>query len=150
MDTKEKISQSIKEAMLSKKSLELTVLRGLSSALNNKTIELRATGKEIDEDTTLKIIASEAKKRKDSIEAFKQGDRMDLVEKEQKELDILMSFLPEQMNEDEIVAIVEKIIKNNPEAGKNIGVLMKLVMSEAGNKADGRLVAEIVKRKIDV
>ncbi|PIR87713.1 MAG: glutamyl-tRNA amidotransferase [Candidatus Harrisonbacteria bacterium CG10_big_fil_rev_8_21_14_0_10_45_28] len=149
MSIKEQISADIKTAMKSKDSVKLMVLRGLSSSFSNKEIELRSSGKEATDEDYLKVVASEAKKRKDSIEAFTSGGRADLADKEKVELEILSGYLPTQMSREEAEAKVKSILESNPEAKTNIGQAMKLVMAEIGQSADGKMISELVRQFIN-
>lgn len=149
MTIQEQIKEDIKTAMKAGDSDRLTVLRGINSAFNNKAIELRSSDKEMDDEAAMKVIASEAKKRKDSIEAFRSGGRDDLADKEAAELKILETYLPEQKSEAEIEAIVSRVLSENPEAKENMGQAMKFVMAEAGAGVDGKMVAQIVKKQLN-
>ena len=94
----------------------------------------------------MEILAREAKKRKEAIELYKQGDRQELADNEEKELAIIEKYLPQQMSKEEVVEIVLAIIeKNKPE---NFGEAMKLVMAELKGKADGKIVAEVIKEQL--
>lgn len=119
------------------------VLRSLLSAVNYYKIEVQ---KELTDEDTLNVIKREVKKHRESIEMFQKGGRQDLVRQEQKELEILLSYLPRQMSEEEI----EKIIKAEVEKLKtngmilNSGLVMKTVMSILKGKAEGAVVKKIV------
>lgn len=140
------IHAKIKEAMLAKDSLRLTVLRGLVSAFTN---ELVAKGRkpqdELADDEALAVIKRAVKQRRDSIEQFTKGARMDLVANEEAELKILETFLPKMMSKEEIKKIAlaqkEKLnITDKAGLGKFMGVLMK----ELKGQADGTDVKEVV------
>jgi uncharacterized protein YqeY len=143
---KEKIMSDMKEAMKSGDSVRLGVLRMLSSSLNNAKIEKRAkTGAETeltDEEVT-GVISREAKKRKESIAVFEQGNRVDLAEGEKVELKVLENYLPAQMSEVEVRAALEKIVAVAPI--KEFGAIMKDASKEFKGRADGTLVAKILK-----
>ena len=139
---KEKLSNDIKTALKGKKELELLVLRGVSAVIKNKEIEKRD---ELIEEEVIQIFLSEAKKRKDSIEEFKKGNREDLVEKEKKELEILKKYLPEQMSEDQIKEEVKKVIKKVGAVGsQEIGKVMSVLMPKLKGKVDGKVVSKLV------
>jgi len=140
------IHAKIKEAMIAKDTVRLTVLRGLVSAFTN---ELIAKGKkpqeELPDDDAISVIKRAVKQRKDSIEQFTKGNRMDLVETETAELKILETFLPQTMNKEEIKKIAETKkaelkITDKAGMGKFMGVLMK----ELKGQADGNDVKEVV------
>lgn len=136
----------IKTAMIAKDSVKLTVLRGLVSAFIN---DLVARGKtpqdEITDEDAINVIRKAVKQRKDSIEQFTAGGRLDLVENEAAELKVLETFLPQLMSKDEIKKIAEAKkaelnITDKAGAGKFMGLLMK----ELKGKADGNDVKEVV------
>ena len=149
MTIKEQISADMKTAMKARDSERLVVLRGISSAFNNKEIELRSSGKEMDEESYLKVVMGEAKKRKDAIEAFSAGGRVDLADKEKAELEVLLSYLPKQMSEEDLTTKIVEILNANPEAKENVGKAMKLAMAEIGQNADGKMISEIVRKCIN-
>jgi len=155
---REQINQDIKKAMQKKNELLLLVLRGLNAAFHNKEIEKRTklskTEKDIKkleelskltEEEVLEVISSEAKKRKESIIEFEKGGRQDLVEKEKKELEILMKYLPEQMSEEQIKEKAEKAIAEAGAVGpKDTGKVMALLMPRIKGKAEGGIVSKVV------
>jgi uncharacterized protein len=147
MSLKDKINDDLKSALKAGDSFTTGVLRLITAAIGNKEIDKRASGKESLTDEEIQVIvASEAKKRKESITAFKSGGRNDLAEKEEKELSLINAYLPKQMGEDEVRGIIEKIFSNKkPE---NIGEAMKAVMPELKGKADGSLISKIVKENL--
>src|SRR3989304_172769 len=105
--TKQNLQEELKQSMLAKDELRTSVLRLLLSAINYYEIQKGGAGYEASEEDVLAVIQKEAKQRKDSIEEFKKAGRQELVDKETSELNILQSFLPEQISEDEVRAIVE-------------------------------------------
>ena len=94
----EHIEKDFKQALLQKREEELSVLRGLKSALYNKEIELRFLKKEMTEEVIIEIVQKEAKKRREASEMYIKGERQELAEKEEKELIILNKYLPEQFS----------------------------------------------------
>lgn len=155
---REKINSDIKQAMIAKQELLLLVLRGVNAAIKNKEIEKRTklvkTEKDLikvdelcklNDEEIIDVISSEAKKRKDSIFEFGKGNRPDLVEKEQKELEILKQYLPEQMPEDAVREIIKKAVEETGAVGpKDTGKVMAKIMPQVKGKADGSLVSKIV------
>lgn len=136
----------MQEAMKARDALKVEVLRGLSSAFTNELIATkRKPTEELTDDEVLGVIRREVKKRKEAAEAFKNGNRAELAEKEEKELAILSVYLPAMMDEDAVRAVVEA--KKN-ELGvtekKDAGRLMGAVMKELAGKADGDIVKKIV------
>lgn len=146
---KQKLLADLKDAMKSGDQNKVAVLRLLSSAIQNKEIELRPKSKDsaLTDEVTLAVFTSEAKKRKEAIEVFKKGGRDDLAKKEQAELVIIQSYLPEQLSRDQIEKEVEQVLKNNPTLN-NFGLAMKEVMKVLRGKADGASVTEILKKKL--
>ncbi|MBL7045270.1 MAG: GatB/YqeY domain-containing protein [Parcubacteria group bacterium] len=142
------IKEKIKEAMKARNEVELSVLRGLSTALTNELVaSKRMPSDELTDDEVLSVIKKQAKQRKDSIEQFKVGGRNELAESEQKELEILAQYLPEDMGRDE----VEKIAKAKKEElgvedKSKMGILMGAIMKETKGKADGSVVKEVVEK----
>ncbi|MDD5696762.1 MAG: GatB/YqeY domain-containing protein [Candidatus Pacebacteria bacterium] len=101
------------------------------------------------DEETMEAISSEVKKRRDSILSFEKGGRSDLVAKETKELEILKKYLPEEMGEEEIRNLVkEAVTKTNARGMKDIGLVMKEIVPRTKARADGNLVARIVKEEL--
>lgn len=158
MSIKEKINSDLKEALKNKEELKISVLRGINSALKNKEIEKRTKISKEEKDTAkleklsllteeevVEVLLSEAKKRKDAIEEFKKGNRMDLAEKEEKELKILEEYLPEQMSEEEIKEEAKRAIEEVKAIGpRDMGRVMSVLMPKLKGKADGKTVSKIV------
>jgi uncharacterized protein YqeY len=142
----EQIKNNIKEAMMARDSVRLEVMRGLVTAFTN---ELVATGKTpqdmLGDEEVIKVITRASKQRKDSIDQFTKGNRMDLVEVEKAQLMILEEFLPKLMEKDEIEKIVkEKILELGMVDSTKKGMFMASVMKDLKGKADGSLVKEVV------
>lgn len=143
---KQKLQEELKQSMLAKNELKVSVLRLLLSAINYYEIRKGGAGYEATDEDVLDVIGAEAKKRKESIEMFKQGNRSDLVNKETKELEILQKYLPAQMSEEEIRTIVkETISETGATTVADMGKTMSAVMPKIKGKADGSLVSKIVK-----
>lgn len=146
MSTLEKINQLFLDAMRKKDDLALGALRMLKSALKNKSIELI---KDLSEEEVIGVIQSEVKKRKDSIEAYEKGGRTDLAEQENKEMEFLNQFLPQQLSAEQIEDEVKKIAAElNEEDKKNFGKVMSAVMAKLKGIADGNSVSAAVKEAI--
>jgi uncharacterized protein YqeY len=142
----QKIKNQIKEAMMAKDTVRLTVLRGLSSAITNDLVEKGRTPQgELTDEETLAVIRRQVKQRKDSIEQFTKGGREDLVEGEKAELVHLEIYLPQMMAEDEVKKIIEnKKTELSIVDVKDKGRLMAEVMKDLKGKADGMMVKNIV------
>lgn len=146
MGLKEKIRSDLKASMKNQDKLSLSVLRLLNSDIRNKEIELI---KELGDEDVVKIVKSNVKKRKDSVEMYKQGNRDDLVKQEENEIEILRKYLPEEMGEEAIRTIVKNVIlKTGLKKPSDFGSLMKEVMKEAGGNADGKIVSAIVRDEL--
>lgn len=154
MSLKEKIEADLKAAMKSKDQIASGALRMVVAAVKNKEIEERGNGKlkvgdDLDDAGVIKMISMLAKQRQESIDMFKKGGRDDLVKKEALELALLERYLPSQMSEADVEKIVSEAIKESGATGmKDIGAVMKLVMGKIAGRADGKLVNEIVRRKL--
>jgi uncharacterized protein YqeY len=143
---KEKIDKDIIEAMKAHNETALTVLRMLKSAIKNSEITKQ---KELEEADILGVIQSQIKSRKDSIELYKQGNREELAQKEQSEIDILAQYLPEQMSEAKIREIIANAIAATGAVNmQDMGKVMGKVMPEMKGKADSQLVSQIVKEEL--
>jgi uncharacterized protein len=143
MDINAKINADMITAAKAKDKVRLSALRMLKTALHNKEIELI---RQLNETEVLQLLSVIVKQRKDSIEQFAKGGRNDLVEKEEAELKVIQEFMPAQMSEAEVEAIIKKAIA---EAGavsvKDMGKVMKVLMPQLTGKADGKMVGEKVK-----
>jgi uncharacterized protein YqeY len=151
MGLSEKISQEIKAAMKSGDRLRLETLRTLRAALMEKTIEKRGAGQEISPDDEVAVLLSAAKKRRESIEEFTKGGRMELVEQETKELGIIQEYLPAQMSPEEISRAIDEIASGlGVSSPSDFGKVMSQAMKQLRGRADGKLVQELVKKRLGV
>jgi len=161
MSLKQKIQTEIKTAMQNKEAVKLSVLRMVMAAVFNKEKEKRAKlSKEEAEDKleemskltdeeVLEVISSEVKKHKDSIEQYQKGNRQDLVEQEKTELEILMEYMPKQMEEAEVRKIVQEKIQELSASGpQDTGRVMGAIMPQLKGKADGGMVNKIVQESL--
>ncbi|MBI2031323.1 MAG: GatB/YqeY domain-containing protein [Candidatus Levybacteria bacterium] len=147
--TKTDLQEELKKSMLAKDETRVSVLRLLLSAINYYEINKGGAGYEATDEDVLSVIQKEAKQRRDSIEEFKKGGRQDLVDKEAKELEILNTYLPEQMDEEEIKKLVENVIsQTSAKTIADMGKLMGALMPKIKGKADGNLVSKIVRKKL--
>lgn len=139
----EQLNEDMKTALKAGDKARLGVVRMLISELKNARI---AAGGELDEADEQKVLTSYAKKRREAMEAARDGGREELAEKEQFELDVTMGYLPEQLSEDDIRRLVEKHVRASGADGPQaFGVVMKAVMAEVGSQADGKVVSAIVR-----
>lgn len=143
---KERISEDMKAAMKSGEKDKLAAIRMLHAAIRKKEIDDRA---DLDDAGVTKIIASLAKQRQDSIEQFTSGGRQDLADKETAELKLLQAYLPAQMSQEELVKIVEQsIAEAGAKTQKEMGAVMKVLMPRVAGKADGKLVNQLVRERL--
>lgn len=143
----ERINEDYKNAVKDKDEVKREVLNMLKSAIKYREIELRATGKELTEDEIVGVIQKEIKKRKEAIELYEKGGREDLVSKEKRELEILESYLPKQLSEEEIEDMAKEIINSiGATSLSDIGKVMKEIMPKVKGRADGNVVKKIVER----
>ena len=142
MSLKQKIREDMKQAMRVKETQKLSVLRMLISAINYAQIDAK---EEMDEKAVEQVLRREAKKRREAIEAYRQGGREESAQKEEFELKIIEAYLPQQMSEEEIRAKVKEILGGQE---LNFGQAMGMVMKELKGKADGGLVNKIVREVV--
>jgi len=144
----DQIKKDLITSLKAKEESKVSVLRMLQSIIKNKEIELKKRDGLSDEEIG-QLVISEIKKRNDSIESYKSGNRNDLVENEEKEIEILKKYMPEQMSEEEVGKIVEKVIADiGASSSADFGKVMGKMMAEVKGKADGNLVSKIVKEKL--
>ena len=149
MGLKEQIAEQMKTAMKMPDKTRLDTLRTLRAALMEKEVEKRGAHQEMTPEDDTAVMISAAKKRKESIEAFEKGGRMDLVEQEKKELAIIQEFLPKPMSTDDVAKIIDQVIKETGATGAaDFGKVMPLVMKQLKGKADGKLIQEMVKQRL--
>lgn len=143
----EKLMSDYKEAMKNKDSLKVSVLSFLRAELKNQAI---AKKKDLLEDSdVVAVIRKQIKARQDSIEQFTKGSRLDLAEKETKELNILKEYLPAQLSEEEVNKFIEEVISASGAVGmKDMGRVMKELNEKIAGKADGKLISDLVKKKL--
>jgi uncharacterized protein YqeY len=143
---KERISEDMKHAMKSGDKAKLAAVRNLHAAVRKKEIDDRV---DLDDAGILKVISSLVKQRQDSIEQFSAAKRTDLVDKETAELQVLRSYMPEQMSNDELVKIIEAaILEAGAKSQKEMGAVMKVLMPKVSGKADGKLVNQLVRERL--
>ena len=143
----DKLQNEMKKALKSKDKERLSVIRMLISEIKKEQIDKK---KDLSDDEILKIIQRYAKQRREAIEQYKKANRQDLVEKEEKELNIVLEFLPEQLTEEEITKIVEESINEvGANSIKDMGKVMKVVMEKVKGRADGSIVSKIVREKLN-
>jgi uncharacterized protein YqeY len=146
MGLKERLDQDLKTAMREKAQLRLDTIRMLKSAIKYREIELM---KPLDDAGIQGVIASEVKRRRDSVEQYRAGNRPELAEKEEAEIAILQGYLPQQLSEDELRAKVDDAVKKVGAQGpKDMGAVMKALLPEVQGRAEGKVVSDMVKARL--
>lgn len=146
MDIQKQVADAMIKAAKEKDKETLSALRMIKSALHNKEIDLKD---QFGEQEILQVLSSMIKQRKDSVEQFKEGGRLELAAKETREIEVIQGFMPDQLSEEEIHAQIEQAIE---EAGatsvRDMGKVMKLLMPKVTGRADGKAVGEAVKARL--
>jgi uncharacterized protein YqeY len=147
MSISEQVQKDMVAAMRSKEELKLSTLRMVKAALKNKEIDKRAA---LDEKEEIAVLSTLVKQRKDSIEQFTKGNRLELARKEADEIVIIEAYMPKAVGEDEVVAAVRATIAEmGSPTMKDMGNVMKATMAKfAGARVDGKLVSETVKKEL--
>jgi uncharacterized protein YqeY len=146
MGLEERLVEEMKQAMKSSDKERLSTIRMIRSAVKNKEIELR---KKLDDGAVIRVIQGMLRRGEESLEQFQTGGRMDLVEKETKEMEILKSFLPQPLSQEEILKIIDETIQETEASSmKDIGRVMKSIMPKLEGKTDGKLINQLVKQKL--
>jgi uncharacterized protein YqeY len=146
MALKEVLDADLKAAMREKDALKVSVVRMLKSAIKYREIELM---KPLDDAGVLSVVASEIKRRRDSVEQYRAGSRQDLVEKEEAEIRILQGWQPAQLTPDELGAKVDEVIARvGAKSPKDMGAVMKALLPEVQGKAEGKAVSDLVKARL--
>lgn len=150
MSLKERIGEDIKSAMKAKDKIRLETVRGIKKAILEKEVALRPKGQDsLTEEQEIELLAQLAKQRRDSIEQFSNAGRNDLADKEQQELAILETYLPEQIDDSELESIVDEIITSvGATSPKDLGKVMGVAMKQLKGKADGKKIQALVKSKL--
>ena len=143
MSIQDQLLDAMKVAMKAKDSLRLTTIRMARTALENVEIETR---QELDEAAAIKVLSTLVKQRREAAEAYRET-RPELAEKEELEVVVLQEFLPAQLSEAEIEALVTKAIaESGADSMKAMGAVMKLVTPQTTGRADGKLVSNLVRK----
>lgn len=143
MTLKQQLANDLRNALRSKDELRKMTLRLALAAIHNAEI---AKGSELSEEEVVVVIAKQVKQRRESIAQFDQGGRQDLVAQEQKELEILLEYMPPQLTEEEIRSRAKEAIEQVGAASPaQMGEVMRVLMPQLKGKADGQVVSRIVK-----
>ena len=137
-----KINEDLKTAIKKGDNINKSVLRYLKSEIHNREISI---GSSLTDEQIIDVLNKQAKQRRESIEAYTNGNRIDLVQREEKELSIIMNYLPDQLSETEIENIVkEGILETKATSSKDIGKVMSWIMPKVKGKADGKIISATV------
>ena len=147
MSLKDKVVADMTAAMKAKDAARTSTLRMVKAAIMHREKE---GGDELTDDDVMKLLRSQVKQRRDSVEQYQKAGRQELVDKETAEITVIESYLPQAASEAEIeTAVNESVAETGATSMKDMGVVMKAVMPKlAGKNADGRLVSETVKKKL--
>ena len=142
----EKIKAGIVQAMKDKDTLTLQTLRGIKGEADLEHIN---KGVEVNDDLIISVLSRGIKTRKESIAEFEKGGRNDLIEKTSKEIELLQSFLPEQMSKEEILKTIDEVFsKVNPKSEKDMGLIMKEINPLVKGKVDMKEVSTLIKERL--
>jgi uncharacterized protein YqeY len=146
MALRERLDADLKTAMREKDAVRLSTIRLLKSAIKYREIEI---AKALDDVEIQIVVASEMKRRRDSVEQYRAGNRPDLADKEEAELRVLQGYLPAPLGLEELRAKVEEAVRRVGAAGpKDMGAVMKALLPEVVGRADGKTVSELVKARL--
>ena len=143
---KDRILKDMVSAMKSQDKDRLSVLRMVKGAIQLEEINKKTT---LTDDDVIGVLAKQIKTRKESIVEFEKGNRLDLIEKTNKEIEILNEYMPKQLSEEEIINIIEEAFNNvNPKGQSDMGKIMGLITPALKGKADMSYVSKIVREKL--
>ncbi|MXX53103.1 MAG: GatB/YqeY domain-containing protein [Dehalococcoidia bacterium] len=146
MTMKTRLSDDMKQAMRNRDVLRRDVIRYLRSEVRNQEIRDQ---KELDDAGVIQVLSRQAQQRRDSIEVYRDADRQDLVEKEESELSVILSYLPQQMTSEEITDLVQQVVAEVGASGPaDMGKVMGAIMPQVRGKAEGREVNAIVQQTL--
>ncbi|ERI09921.1 GatB/YqeY domain-containing protein [Aneurinibacillus aneurinilyticus] len=142
----DRLTDDMKQAMKDKDKLKLSVIRMVKSSIKNEEIN---QGKELSDDEVLTVLTRELKQRRDSLQEFEKAGRDDLAASARDEINILMEYMPEQLSEEEIRALVNEIIQQTGASSKkDMGKVMGALMPKVKGRADGTLVSKVVQESL--
>ncbi len=143
---KDRLQAEMHEAMKAGQKVRLAALRLLSASVKNREVEL---GHELNAEEFTEMANREAKRRKESIEAYQGAGRTELVEREQEELEVLQAYLPEPLTEGEVAEIIDAAIASTGATGpKEMGAVMREVMAKVQGRADGKAISDAVRARL--
>jgi uncharacterized protein len=146
MDLKERLNESMKEAMKARDSLRLNAIRLIRTAVKNREIEER---QELDDPGVVGVLSTLVKQRRESAQVYRDNNRPDLAEKEESELEVIQEFLPAPLSDEELRTLIEEAVGEVGAVSiKDMGKVMKVVAPRTVGRADGRMVSEMVKSRL--
>ena len=149
MTFQERIDEDLKTAMKAREADKLNVLRMLKAALKNVAIEKHGATGQLDDADAVPVIRKQVKQRQDAIEGFEKGHRPELAAKEKMELEILNGYLPKQLSESELQALVAEAVAEAGATSKaQMGAVMKIAQGKSAGRADGKALSQEVQRQL--
>lgn len=146
MTLKEQLNDAMKQAMKAHDNLRLSAVRMIRSTIQNREIDQK---RELDDQGIIEVISTLVKQRRESIRLYQEGNRPDLVEKEEAELATLIGFLPAQLSAEELSELVANVIRETGVANiKDMGRVMKALAPLTAGRADGKMVSDIVRQQL--
>lgn len=146
MQIKDRLMENMKTAAKQQDKSRLSIIRLALAALQNKEKELR---RELSDEEVIQVISVLVKKNRESIEQFKAGQRDDLVAKEQREIEVLQSFLPQQLSPEELEVEISRVLEETgASTPQDLGKVMKVLMPRIVGRAEGRVVNELVRKRL--
>lgn len=147
MALKERLQEDWKQALKAKEKFKANTISTAKAAI---LLVEKTDGRKLDDEEIIEVLAKEVKQRREAILEFKKGNRQDLVDESEEEIKILLSYLPQQLTEDEIVEIVRQAIEESGASSiKDMGKVMAVIVPKTKGRADGKLVSEIVKKSLN-
>ena len=149
MALKQRIRDEMKAALLGGNRFLGDTLRNLNAAILDEEVKQNKRGDGLSDEAIEKVIVREIKKRRESAAIYRENDRVDLAEPEEKEMTILQAYMPEQMTEAELQQLIdEKIVELGVSDLRSMGQVVGAIKATAGNKADGAVIAKLVKQAL--
>lgn len=143
----ERINNDLKECMKNKDSFKLSVVRMIKGAMQLEKKDPRA---ELTDDEMIKVISKQIKMRNDAINEFKKADRQDLISQNEKEIEILNSYLPPKLSDEEVNKILDEAFSLvSPTSSKDMGKIMKEVSSKVAGRADMSVVSTLIRDRLN-
>jgi uncharacterized protein YqeY len=147
MSLHDRLTEDLKLAMKARDQLRMDVIRMIKAAVMNKELEIK---KDLDDAEMSRVMTTMIKQRRESIEQFEKGQRVELADKERQEIAILESYLPQALSPEQLSAIVDSVIRDTGARSlKEMGIVMKAVMVRvAGQPVDGKQISDLVRSKL--